>query len=105
MATADLSITSQTFAGLKADQIFADRIYENHVLLIPGRRGNWVEWWVECAARCQAGHLSPAFVFFFFLFLGLVSVLLNGGSDLSVLTNRNPCVGKSHSQRVAAFTC
>lgn len=45
------------------------------------------------------------FFLFFFFFLGLVPGLLNGGSDLSVLTDRNPCVGKSHSQRVGVFTC
>lgn len=75
-------------------------IYDNHVFLIPGRRGARAEWWVERAARCQAGHLSPAA-----FFLGLVCGFLNGGSDLSVLTDRSPCVGKSHNQRVGAFTC
>lgn len=40
-----------------------------------------------------------------FFFLGQDSTLLNGGSDLSVLNDRSPCVGKSPSQRVGAFTC
>lgn len=40
-----------------------------------------------------------------FFFLGQDSTLLNGGSDLSVLNDRSPCVGKSLSQRVGAFTC
>lgn len=44
------------------------------------------------------------FVFFFF-FLGRVPRLLNGTSDLSVLTDGTPCVGKSGSQRAGAFTC
>lgn len=43
----------------------------------------------------QAGHLSLVVsIFFFFFFLGRVSRSLNGGSDLSVLTDRSPMCGK-----------
>lgn len=82
------------------------------LLFMPGRRGNCsflvllsgeeggrggvAQWF-------QAGHLS--LVSFFFFFLGRVSQLFNGASDLSVLTDGTPCVGKSRSQRVGAFTC
>lgn len=65
------------------------------------QRGDWGEG-VDRAARFQAGHLLLVRVFFS---LGPVSQLLNGGSDLSVLTDRSPCVGKSRGQRVGAFTC
>lgn len=51
-----------------------------------------------------SGWTSVACEYFFF-FLGRVSRLLNGASDLSVLTDGTPCVGKSRSQRVGAFTC
>ena len=65
-----------------------------------------------CSACFQAGHLSLVsfffsffFFFFFFFFLGRVPRSLNGTSDLSVLTDGTPCVGKSGSQRAGAFTC
>lgn len=81
------------------------------LLFMPGRRGNCsflllcggLEGREGCSAWFQAGHLS--LVSTFFLFLGRFSLLLNGASDLSVLTDGTPCVGKSHSQRAGAFTC
>lgn len=57
------------------------------------------------AAQFQAVHLSLVTILASFFFLGQDSSAVNGGSDLSVLNDRSPCVGKSLSQRAAAFTC
>lgn len=82
------------------------------LLFMPGRRGN-CSFLVLLSGEegeeggCSAmvsGWTSVACELFFF-FLGRVSQLFNGASDLSVLTDGTPCVGKSRSQRVGAFTC